>query len=415
MRHKILTLAVICSLLTLTIFNTTQAQDATGDLLARINNLRGSLGLPAYTLNGALGAAAQNQASWMASTGQVTHQQADGSTPSVRAQRAGYPSSAVSENIYMGGLATVDTAWQFWLNSAVHYNGLTNAVYSEVGIGVASGEHGTAYVLVFGSPTGWEINWPAAPANTGTGATGSGSSANDTTGNASARNAAAPSFIVGVDNFGNIMHEIQAGQTLGEIALIYGYTWDDLEYIRAVNTLTELEGRQLSIGGILLIPPFDAEREAVIHNVTTQERQAAPPTDSPGAIEPETTPTPDNLMSVGEILAQMGTPTRGAVPLLAPTMTTTPTLPATLIPPQSISADDLLTMTPPTATAVVIAAAQESDNADNNTIQAEPTLINVQTVTIRESNFPSWLIIGVIVQIVLLGAAGLEFLRRSMR
>jgi len=66
-----------------------QAHAQADDLLAKINGLRGSLGLAPYSLNGALSAAAQGHAAWMAATKQVSHNQPGGSTPSTRAQAAG--------------------------------------------------------------------------------------------------------------------------------------------------------------------------------------------------------------------------------------------------------------------------------------------------------------------------------------
>src|SRR5690606_20569651 len=89
----------------------TQAQNVTQDLLGRINALRSELGLAPYRLNAALSAAAQSHAQWMVATSQVTHVQDNGSTPQTRAQANGYNSQWVSENIYMGGLASIDTAW----------------------------------------------------------------------------------------------------------------------------------------------------------------------------------------------------------------------------------------------------------------------------------------------------------------
>src|SRR5215813_12656921 len=86
------------------------------DLLERTNRLRLSLGLPTLIWIEQLSIAAQNQAEWMASSGIVAHQRPDGSLPSQRAFEAGYPNSHwVSEIIYMGGIATVDDAWNFWL------------------------------------------------------------------------------------------------------------------------------------------------------------------------------------------------------------------------------------------------------------------------------------------------------------
>lgn len=218
---------------------TLQAQDSVTYLLNSINGLRGTLGVAPYSLNGTLSIAAHNQAAWMAETGQVSHTQTDGSTPSTRAQRAGYQSTWVSENIYMGTNATAQSAWQWWLNSPIHYRGITSTNYSEIGIASASGANGQAFVLVFGNPSG---TWNPPASSSGGNSVSSGSSG-------------LPPYVVGVDNVGNIMHEIQAGHTLGDIALIYGYTWDDLQYIRDLNGMTEPEGRNLEIGSVILVPP----------------------------------------------------------------------------------------------------------------------------------------------------------------
>ncbi|MBZ0292825.1 MAG: LysM peptidoglycan-binding domain-containing protein, partial [Anaerolineae bacterium] len=206
-----------------------------GDLLTRINSLRASLGLPGYTLNGVLSAAAQSQAQWMADTGTISHNRPDGSSPRARALAAGYGTADVSENIYGGTLASIDTAWTFWINSDIHYRGLTNSRYADVGIGIAGGSINT-FVLVFGNPGGPAPGAPQIASSSGSGP------------------AAPPSYIVGQDNFGNIMHEVQPGDTLGDIALIYGYTWDDLDYMRHLNNL---EGNLLEVGSVFLVPPHD--------------------------------------------------------------------------------------------------------------------------------------------------------------
>lgn len=236
---KLLRILVLAALLGGSVA-TTQAQDAVSDLLGRINGLRASLGLPGYTLNSALSAAAANQAQWMASTGQISHTQADGSTPSSRAAAAGYGGSWVSENIYAGTNAGVGDAWVFWLNSPIHYRGMTNASYQEIGIAAASSDWGRAYVLVFGRVGGTPIVVPRPNGD------GSGSSAAS----------APPSFVVGLDNFGNIMHEVQPEQTIGDVLLSYGYTWEDLPEFLTLNHKTDADIRRLQIGEIVLVPPY---------------------------------------------------------------------------------------------------------------------------------------------------------------
>src|SRR6478672_8489820 len=86
------------------------AQDE-GDLVGRMNALRSSKGLPAYTVNGSLTAAAQSQAQWLVDNGcAIAHTHPDGSNPDTRARAAGYSTDWVGENIYCGGMAKVDNA-----------------------------------------------------------------------------------------------------------------------------------------------------------------------------------------------------------------------------------------------------------------------------------------------------------------
>ena len=54
-------------------------QSAEYDLLLRISNLRGNLGLTPYVWNAQLAQAAANHAQWMAQTGVGDHRQSDGS------------------------------------------------------------------------------------------------------------------------------------------------------------------------------------------------------------------------------------------------------------------------------------------------------------------------------------------------
>ncbi len=127
-----------------------QAQDEKTWLLNQINNLRATVGIHAYVWNDQLAAAAQQHSEYMASTGDISHTQANGSTPATRAAANGYGGSWVIENIYGGGLATAADAWNFWINSSIHYSGLVNTNTNEIGIGIASGVHGNFYTLVFG-------------------------------------------------------------------------------------------------------------------------------------------------------------------------------------------------------------------------------------------------------------------------
>lgn len=386
--HVMKTKLILCLcliVLLLPISGVLHAQDATSDLINQINSLRAGLGLAPYGLNGALSAAAQNHASWMANTGEVSHTETDGSTPSSRAVAAGYNSSFVSENIYMGTMATADTAWAWWLNSAIHYRGITNPSYTEVGIGAATGIGGTAYVLVFGNPAGYQP--PPSAANNG----------------ANGEAAAPPSFVVGLDSYGNIMHEIQPGQTLGDIALIYGYTWDDIPTMLALNNLGDVDVRELEIGAVFLVPPY-----SVTYTPTPMQEG----TPAPQAEVSQATPAADvtQTLDVSAILTSetvlFFTPT-AATP--APESTLEATAAAVLESGQnSGQLTPSWTVATVTPTAASVAAVSGNTKVSDQSGAAAST--PVQIIVKRQTS--PLLIAAVVLQVVLLLIAGAEFLRR---
>lgn len=133
---------------------TARAQDDASWLLAQINGLRGGLGLPAYTLNAQLSAAATQHSQSMAATCNVSHAESDGSLAADRARANGYTGGWISENIYGGLRARAADAWAFWTTSPVHYRGLTHTEANEIGIGVAASACGQYFTLVFGKSAG---------------------------------------------------------------------------------------------------------------------------------------------------------------------------------------------------------------------------------------------------------------------
>ncbi len=328
-------------------------------MLARVNNLRASMNLPPYTLNGALSAAAQSQAQWMAETGSVSHNRPDGSGPRTRAVNAGYGTTDVSENIYGGTNATADTAWTFWVNSGVHYAGMINSRYQEVGIGVATGQL-TTFVMVFGNPGGPP---PFVPQ------TGAAAAAGNNAGPS-----APPSYVVGLDEHGNIQHEIQPEDTLGDIALIYGYTWDDIPYMKELNGLTDNRG--LEIGAIFLVPPHDGTYTPV-----------------PGGENATSTPDPNQP-----------TETLTATPTAYPSATPSPTMPGIATSAAMPEAIVILVSPSPTDDATVVAA-----------VSTPVALLASSAGTITRSGTSPWLAVALVVQVGLLAVAGFEFVRRSRR
>lgn len=358
---------VVCLFFLLIAAAPLQAQDAVSDLLGRINSLRGSLGLPGYTLNASLSAAAQSQAQWMVDTGNVSHTRPDGSTPRTRAAAAGYGSNWVSENIYMGTVATASDAWNFWLNSAIHYAGMTSSNYSEIGIGAArNATWGAAYVLVFGNPRPLQQAVPR-----------TGSSANGAA-------PAPPSFVVGVDQHGNIMHEIQPGDTLGDIALIYGYTWDDIPYMLQLNGMTDADIRELEVGSVFLVPPYDG---TYTPTPDTQPTEAATPL-------PEMTTGPVELVAL-----PTATATPPPSPQPSPTPLHIPIATSASVPQAFISAL-------PSPTPLMVASA--------GTPALVASTLNTALVVAPDGPSP-WLIVGIVLQVGVLAVAAVEFIRRARR
>lgn len=333
-----------------------QAQGA-GDLLALINNLRAGRGLPGYSINGSLAVAAQQQAQWIVDNGTVAHTHPDGSGPRTRAIAAGYPSIQVGENIYGGTNASLNDAWTFWLNSPIHFQGMVNAAYQEVGIGIASGGWGSAYVLVFG---GSGAPPPAA-----------GVAANNSGGQAAS---GPPAYVGGLDENGNIKHIVQPGDTLGDIALIYGYSWSDLPAMMQLNGISNV--RDLEVGSIFLVPPKDG--------TFTPAPNDQPPTE---------TPAPTALP-----------------PTITPYVVLTPTLPPEIV--------ELTVIVPALAIATAggdIAPPSLDDSA--TVVAAVPTTAPTLTTAgvSPRGSATSWIVIALGVQVVVVIGAGVEFLRRTLR
>lgn len=280
------------------------AQDAASVLLPRINNLRAAKGLPAYAPHPSLTAAANNHARWMADSGEIFHYQQDGSGPRTRAVNAGFPSNWISENIYRGASAL--TAWDFWLNSPVHYAGIVSPNYDKIGIGSASGARGNTYVLVFGNSTG---RLPERGANTGDGGE-------------RAIAGGQQSFVLGLDEFGNIKHEVQPGQTIGHILLTYGYTWDEYPYLLELNGMSEADRLNMQPGSVILVPPKDGTYTpapaSVAPSATATESAAAAPTARPSETPFASTASP-TAPPAAPLAIRVGSPRlQTAEPVLPP-------------------------------------------------------------------------------------------------
>lgn len=121
------------------------------EILRLVNQVRAGYGLPPFTWDGSLAAAAQNQASFMATSNVYSHTGAGGSSPQSRAQAAGYPGHA-TENIVGGTDLTPNQGVIWWQNSPIHFNTMISQQYIHAGVGFAQGHDQNFYALVVGVP-----------------------------------------------------------------------------------------------------------------------------------------------------------------------------------------------------------------------------------------------------------------------
>ncbi len=391
LRAALLIAGLLCLIIAIP---TASAQDEVSDLLGRINALRASKGLPPYTLNSSLSVAAQSQSQWLIDNAcTIAHTHPDGSTPRSRAQAAGYGSSEVGENIYCGTMATLNDAWIFWLNSPIHYAGLVNTRYKEVGIGIAHSSDGSGFTLDFGNPGGPDFVPPAAPAGAQSASAASGPPAQ-------------PAYVVGVDAHGNIEHQVQDGDTIGDILLIYGYTWADIPTLLALNHMTQDDFRDLKVGSILLIPP-----------------KAGTYTPTPGDAPPTGTPDASSDPTDAPAAQPEGASDPTATLAADPTNTLEPD-PTNTLPPDPAQ--------PPTANSVVqpVYTQPYPTNTGEAVVNPSATVMQVAmvatavpvvsvqksvgVVTSSTGTSPA-LILALVVQVAILLGAGFEFVRRARR
>jgi uncharacterized protein YkwD len=119
-----------------------------------INAERVNTGLSALSPQGQLGSAAQLHSVDMACNNYFSHTGLDGSNSGERAQRQGYSSSYVGENI-AAGYSSPESVVQGWMNSPGHKANILGADYTEIGVGYAFGDnsdYGAYWTAVFASP-----------------------------------------------------------------------------------------------------------------------------------------------------------------------------------------------------------------------------------------------------------------------
>lgn len=127
---------------------------AAQELVAAVNQLRQSHGLNTLNVHPILMQMSQQQANYMATTGNVTHLSADGKRPFQRALAAGYSVAGdlslggfFSENILAGPSLSAQQVVDAWMSDEPHANTMLSPNRSDIGAGIAfSGSYG--YYLI---------------------------------------------------------------------------------------------------------------------------------------------------------------------------------------------------------------------------------------------------------------------------
>jgi cysteine-rich secretory family protein len=134
-------------------------------LIGHTQALRQQEGRPPVTPNPQLNAAAQDFATFMANSGQLSHT-ADGRTPEARARAQGYDPCLIAENLasqYSSAGFTAEALargfFEGWQQSPEHRANLLDPAVTETGIGAAHSETTGAYyaVQLFGRPKSQQI------------------------------------------------------------------------------------------------------------------------------------------------------------------------------------------------------------------------------------------------------------------
>ncbi|MFD8073567.1 CAP domain-containing protein [Streptomyces sp. NPDC059718] len=128
------------------------ADDSVVEEIVRLVNVeRASAGCRPVTLEDRLTEAAQDYTDVMARSGELSHTGPDGSTMAGRVEAAGYPWSALGENIAVGQ-RTAAAVMDAWMHSEGHRANILNCNFEQIGVGVNTSSNGPWWTQDFGTP-----------------------------------------------------------------------------------------------------------------------------------------------------------------------------------------------------------------------------------------------------------------------
>ena len=243
------------------------------EIISLINEYRAERDLAPLNINAQLTSAAQTQADYQAITNTLTHNGAGGTSATQRAIAAGYGASGtpfISEMIYAGTTATPEKALSWWKSSSVHNPIMLSLVRHEIGAAVATSNGQTYYTVVFGNIPGQTT---ALPVGSNPGSLQTATPEDDSV------IAATPA------PDGSILHLVQTGETLQEIAAAYGLSIAELQELNNLQ-----DGDDLPVALVIQqpLPSNEITPEAptstpIPPSATASPTASDPATETPGA------------------------------------------------------------------------------------------------------------------------------------
>ena len=254
------------------LLRSTQAEDCPSALIAQVNALRTSHGLPPYQPNPILMALSQAHSDYQASIQTMTHIGPDGSHPRDRARAAGYGGGRtifVSENIAWGYNLTPAAVIQMWTEDQPHWNTMMGEHYRDIGAGCATDSRGATYYTIDAAYYVGEAPPPPTQEN-GTPAP-----------TATVVLPVVPIVKATPNPDGSIIHIVRYGQTLSGIAYVYQVPLADLLRYNNMTLDTTLYPGEKVIVRPPLITSTPTETPTATPTATLTPTATATPTVTP--------------------------------------------------------------------------------------------------------------------------------------
>lgn len=225
-------------------------QGSGSDVIALVNSLRAANGLPLYKLNSLLMASAQAHSEYQAANQDTMRTGVDGSSAKDRAISAGFGGGAivfVSENIASGVNMSPDRAVQVWQGDSQHLATLLSPSYTDAGAGVASDGKVTYITLDVGYIAGQEGSAQNPTSQT---AQATSSITQTPTARPGKGFVIMPVVTVTPQADGSIIHIVQPGEVLLNIAVAYNLKLADLYKLNNLNEKSVIyPGEKIKIKG----------------------------------------------------------------------------------------------------------------------------------------------------------------------